>query len=301
VSAGKVWGLLVLGRKSALALILPSLCVIVIVLAVPLAYLLSYGVYATGSGFQPRYGFTFANFDKLLRDPFYLSIFGKTFLLSVVATILAGVLGYGFAHFMWRADRRWRGVLTILVLSPLLVSIVVTSFGWIVILGRNGLINQALQGLGLIDEPLRLVFNDVGILIGLVHVVLPFMVLSVLAALERIEPVLTEAAATLGASPARVFRHVILPLSMPGIGAGTTIVFSLCISAYVTPAVLGGNGPNFVTTLIYNQFVALHNWPFGAAVATVLLAVALLTVLLYLRWIGRVSQAGVPAAEARRA
>jgi len=88
---------------------------------------------------------------------------------------------------------------------------------------------------------------------------------------------------------------------MPGIGAGTTIVFSLCISAYVTPAVLGGNGPNFVTTLIYNQFIALHNWPFGAAIATILLSVALLTVLLYLRWISRVSQAGAPSAEARRA
>jgi putative spermidine/putrescine transport system permease protein len=181
------------------------------------------------------------------------------------------------------------------------VSIVVTSFGWIVILGKNGLINRVLGALGLIDQPLRLMFNDVGILVGLVHVVLPFMVLSVLAALERIEPMLTEAAATLGASPTRVFRHVILPLAMPGIGAGTTIVFSLCISAYVTPAVLGGNGPNFVTTLIYNQFIALHNWPFGAAIATILLGVALLTVLLYLRWISRVSQAGAPSAEARRA
>jgi putative spermidine/putrescine transport system permease protein len=290
-----------LGRRSALGLVLPALCVTAILLAAPLAYLLSYGVYATGSGLQPRHGFTLANFDRLLRDPFYLSIFGRTFLLSILATILAGVFGYGFAHFMWRADRRYRGVLTILVLSPLLVSIVVTSFGWVVILGKNGLINQAFRALGLIDEPLRLMFNDFGILVGLVHVVMPFMVLSVLAALERIEPLLTEAAATLGASPVRVFRHIILPLAMPGIGAGTTIVFCLCISAYVTPAVLGGNGPNFVTTLIYNQFIALHNWPFGAAVATILLGVALLTILLYLRWIAGVSRAGTTAVEARRA
>ncbi|MFZ4531895.1 MAG: ABC transporter permease [Alsobacter sp.] len=282
----------------AFVLLAPAIAAVIAILVAPLAYLLSFSVLATGSGMQPRFGFTLANVQKLLGDGFYLAIFARTMLLSMLATAIAGVLGYCFAHFMWRANRRWRAALTILILSPLLVSIVVTSYGWMVILGKNGLINQMLGSLSLITQPLQLMFNDIGIVVGLVHVVLPFMVLSVLAALERIEPVLTEAAATLGASPARVLWHVILPLALPGIGAGTTIVFCLCISAYVTPAVLGGNGPNFVTTLIYNQFIALHNWPFGATIASLLLAVALAAILLYLRWLARLSRATPPVPRA---
>lgn len=171
----------------------------------------------------------------------------------------------------------------------------VSSYGWIVILGNRGVINNALIGLGLIDTPVKLMFTNIAIVVGLVHIVMPFMVLSILAALERIDPLLAEAATTLGANRLRTLWHVILPLALPGIGAGTTIVFSLAMSAYVTPAVLGGSGPNFITTLIYHQFVTLFNWPFGATVAALLLSVSVGIVFFYVRVLSRVGALGVQA------
>jgi putative spermidine/putrescine transport system permease protein len=275
-------------RSPVAALLLaPAIIILGALLIAPLGDLFSYGLLATGAGPRPHPGFTLANFSKLLGDAFYLGIFARTLLLSALATAIAALAGTIFALFMWRAPARWRPLLTVLILSPLLVSVVVTSYGWMVILGTHGAVNQALLALGLITAPLKLIFNDVGIVVGLVHVVIPFVVLSVLAALERIDPALLDAAATLGASRLRMLLRVVLPLALPGISAGTVIVFCLCISSYVTPAMLGGNGPNFIATLIFDQFVSLYNWPFGAAIATLLLAISVLIVLLYLRLLAR--------------
>jgi putative spermidine/putrescine transport system permease protein len=274
-------------RYSTVLMLLPALLVLSVLLVLPVGYLLSFSVLAEGTGPQIPNAFTSANYARLFTDAYYLSLFGRTLWLSALTSVIAAVTGTCFAWFMWQSDRRWRGPLTILILSPLLVSIVVTSYGWVVILGRNGAVNAALQAIGLVSAPLQLMHNDFAIVVGLVHVVIPFMVLSVLAALERIEAVLGEAAMTLGAQPWRVLWHVILPLAMPGIAAGTTIVFCLSLSAYVTPAVLGGSGPNFVTTLIYDLFITRYDWPFGSAVAAVLLVTALASVSLYLRLLNR--------------
>ncbi len=266
--------------RPALWLLSPALLMLLLLLAAPLVYLLSFSLFATGDGPGTTGALTFENYARLGQDPYYLKVFGKTLWLSALSTLISTAIGTILAQFMWRAAPRWRGLLTVLVLSPLLVSIVISSYGWVVILGQQGVLNQTLQRLGLISTPLKMMYNDASIVVGLVHVAIPFMTLSILAALEQIDAILPEAATTLGASPWRVFRHVLFPLALPGVGAGATIVFCLSLSSYVTPALLGGDGANFITTLIYDQFVTQFDWPFGATLAASLLLLCLAIVLL---------------------
>jgi len=281
-----------LKSRTGVLLLAPAILLMVALLVLPVGYLIRFSFFLGQTGVQTTGGFTLANYEKLFGDGFYLAILWKTLWVSFVVTVISAVTGYPLAHFMWKASKRWRAPFTILVLSPLLVSIVISSYGWIVILGNNGVVNQLLQYLGLTTAPIKLMYTNFAIVVGLVHIVTPFMVLSILAALEKIDPLLSEASATLGANRFRTLWYVILPLALPGIGAGTTIVFSLAISAYVTPAVMGGSGPNFITTLIYHQFVTLFNWPFGSTVAAVLLAVALTVVFLYVRVLSRLGAGG---------
>ena len=277
-----------MSRRTAAFLLLPAVTVVVILLAVPLLYLLGYGFLDTQYGQDQIEGVTLAHYRKVLSDPFFLRIFAKTLLLSALTTAVVSVFGYALAHFIWR-QRRWRALFVSLAVSPLLVSIVVSSYGWMVILGNNGIINRLLLALGAANSPVKLIYTDAAIVVGLVHITLPFMILSILAALERIDEFLPEAASTLGANPIQVLRHVILPLALPGFAAGTTVVFCLSMSAYVTPAVLGGSGPNFITTLIYNEFITQLNWPVGAALASLLLLISLSIVFGYIRFMSRLN------------
>jgi putative spermidine/putrescine transport system permease protein len=157
----------------------------------------------------------------------------------------------------------------------MLVSIVVRAYGWIVILGDTGVINRMLLATGFVDAPLHMMYTDGAMLLGFVYVEFPFMVLAMLASLERIPREALEAARTLGASPLRVTTNIVLPLAAPGIIAGATIVFSLCMTAFVTPLLMGGNGAKVLTTLIYQQFVVSFNWPLGAVAAVILLVLSL--------------------------
>jgi putative spermidine/putrescine transport system permease protein len=277
-----------MSRRTTAFLLLPAVAVVVMLLAVPLLYLLGYGFLDTQYGQDQIQGVTLAHYRKVLSDPFFLRIFAKTLLLSALTTAVVSVFGYALAHFIWR-QRRWRALFVSLAVSPLLVSIVVSSYGWMVILGNNGIINRLLLALGAANSPVKLIYTDAAIVVGLVHITLPFMILSILAALERIDEFLPEAASTLGANPIQVLRHVVLPLALPGFAAGTTVVFCLSMSAYVTPAVLGGSGPNFITTLIYNEFITQLNWPVGAALASLLLLISLSIVFGYIRFMSRLN------------
>lgn len=276
-----------MSRRAALLLLLPAVLLIAALLAAPLLWLIRFSIHEGQTGVTPTGALTLAHYARALGDGFYLAVFGRTLGLALLITLVSAIVSYPLAHFMWQASSRWRGPLTILALSPLLVSIVVSSYGWMVILGDQGVINQSLVALGLVDTPIRLMYTDFAIIVGLVHIVMPFMTLSILAALEKIDPLLAEAAATLGAPRWAVLRHVTLPLALPGIAAGTTIVFSLAISAYVTPAVLGPSGSNFITTLIYHQFTQLMDWSFGAALAALLLMLSLTFVFGYMRLLAR--------------
>ena len=263
-------------RTVAVLLLLPAGLALVALLVTPLLYLLSYSLHQAVPGrMAVEPGLTLSTYVRVLSDPFYLGVVVRTLALSLAATAICAFLGFPLAYFLWRAPVRWKGILTLLVVAPLLISIVVRSYGWMVILGDSGVLNDALSALGLVDQPVTIMFTSLAVLIGLVHVQFPFMVLSVLAGLERIDPDLLDAAATLGSPRSRAVLEIVLPLAVPGLVAGITLVFSLCMTAFVTPTLMGGSGARVLTTLIYNQFVTVFDWPTGAAVAALLLALCL--------------------------
>ena len=220
-------------------------------------------------------GHSLASYVRGLTDFYYVGVLIRTLLLSLAVTATCALLGFPLSYFLWRADPRWKGTLTLLVVAPVLVSIVVRAYGWIVLLGDNGLLNQVLVALGLIDAPLQIMYSTLAVFIGLVHVQFPFMVLSILAAMERIDPFLVDAAETLGASRPSAVMLVVLPLAVPGVATGAILVFTLCMTAFITPAFLGGGSTQVMTTLVYGQFTTAFDWPLGSALAIILAAVSL--------------------------
>ncbi len=275
------------GRLAVALLLGPPLLVFVGLYLLPLAnvFVLSFFGFDRNTG---KLGdLTLANYWKFLGDPFYLGILWRTLKLGVAATVLALVLGYPVAFYLSRARGRRRAYLMLGILAPLLVSVVVRSFGWLVILGPNGLVNSTLTSLRLVSEPVRLLYTETAIVLGLTHVFLSFMVLSIAAALDRIDPALLRAAQNLGASPRQAFLRVVLPLSLPGVAAGCLIVFTLATSAFITPALLGGPRVKVMSFLAYQQSLLLSDWPYGSAIAFVLLAITGGAVLLYLRLLER--------------
>jgi len=243
--------------------------------------------------FQPAAGggSSFGQYLRFARDPYYLSILWFTVKVSLMVTALDLVLGYPVALMIASANRRMARLLYLIVVSPLLVSLVVRTYGWMVILAPNGLVNQALKWLG-VTEGLRLMYNETGVVIGMTHILLPFVVLTVTAAIQNIDPALAEAAATLGASRLEVFRRVTLPLSLPGVFVGALLVFILTLGSYVTPALLGGDRGVVISSLVFDNSILLANWPFGAAIAVVFLVMSLAFVVLYEGLVGRALREG---------
>lgn len=213
-------------------------------------------------------GFTFANYLRIVTDSLYLSLLGETLLFAIVATAICLVLAFPVAFHLARTRSRWRGLLYVGVLSPLLTGVVIRCFGWIVLLANNGLVNQLLGAVGL--GPIQLMYSPTGVTIALVHVFLPLMVLPLMNSIQSIDPHLEEAARTLGASRARVFRRIVLPLTLPGIQSGVVLVFVLTASAYVIPVLLGGGRVQTLPTVMVQQLMGSLLWPFGAALALTL-------------------------------
>jgi len=267
-------------RASTLIQLSPGLLILVALFALPLLFLAWVSLWRhSPNSFGPT-PLTLENYRRFLFDGFFLRSILRTLQLGIVTTLVTLALGYPLALIMARSTARVRGFLLVLVLTPLMVSVVVRVFGWMVILGDTGLINKALLALGLIDQPLRIMNTMAAVVIGLAQVEFAFMVLPIFSALLGVGRSLEEAAATLGASPWRVFRHVVLPLSLPGVAAGSALVFSLSVSAFVQPQLLGGSSFFVMTTLMYQQITATLNWPFGAAIGFIILGTALLTLIL---------------------
>jgi putative spermidine/putrescine transport system permease protein len=223
---------------------------------------------------------TARHYVRLLTDAYYLEIIGRTLALGLTVTCSTLVIGYPLAFFLARTRSRWRNWLTLLVVFPLMLNLVVRTFGWIALLAQNGLVNQALQALGIVDGPVRLLFNFAGLLIGLTHIFLPFMVLVLIGAIQNIPRDVEDAARVLGASWGGAFLRVTLPLSAPGILSGSILVFVLTISALVTPRLLGGPTYQVMSTLIYDEFLSRLNWPAGSAQS--LLLTVMVLALIYL-------------------
>lgn len=223
---------------------------------------------------------TLANYAKMFGDVFYLKILLQTLALGVVVTALTLLIGYPVAYFLARTRSRWRQLLVFLVISPLVVSIVIRSYGWMVLLGRVGTVNTALQALGLVDQPLPLMYNWFGVVVALTHVLLPFMILTLASVIEGIPESLEDTAAVLGAGWWSRFRHVVLPLSMEGVGAGVTLVFMLTIGSFVSVLLLGGSDTLILPLLIYQQVILINN-NFAAALGMFLLSISV--ILLYVQ------------------
>ena len=225
-------------------------------------------------------GFTVRYYTRLLTDSYYLEIIGRTLALGFTVTLSTLLTGYPVALFLARTRSRGRNWLTILVVFPLMLNLVVRTFGWIALLAQNGLVNQALHALGLVDSPVKLLFNFAGLLIAMTHIFLPFMVLVLIGAIQNIPRDVEDAARVLGASWGSTFCRVTLPLSAPGILSGSILVFVLTISALVTPRLLGGPTYQVMSTLIYDEFLQRLNWPAGSAQALLLTIMVLALVYL---------------------
>ena len=218
---------------------------------------------------------TLDNYRFLLTRALYLQVFLRTFVVGVSVGLIDVALGYPLAYFLVRTRSRWKGVLIALSLAPLLASVVVRTYGWYIILNRFGVANDALLGLGLLEERIAFMPSTGAIIIGLAHALLPYTVLTIMTSLNGINPNLESAAMSLGATRTRTFFNVVLPLSLPGIAGGFILVFSIAISAYATPAILGGPATQVAATAIYGFILQILDWSLGAALAVILIASSL--------------------------
>lgn len=264
-------------------LILPAVLLLGLFLVIPYMNIVVMSFRTPGQGKPFGDGFTISNYLRFFSDGFYIWQVFNTLWLGLVTTFLCLVIGFPVAWQLSRSDMRFRGLAYGLVISPLLVGIVIRSYGWTILLGNNGLINRTLVGLGLIDSPLRLMYNALGIVIALVHVFLPFMILPIMAAIQGIDPSLAAAARSLGASRATAFRRITLPLAIPGIQAGCILVFVLSLSAYVTPSLIGGLRVKTMAVTVVDALIDTFQWPWGSALALMLSVTGAACVLIFAR------------------
>lgn len=263
-------------------LLLPFTGLLALFFVVPLVLMAVISVSRQSFG-EFEWTFTLDHYRRFFSDGFYLAVLGDTLWLGVLVTLVSLVLGYPVAYHLARTSTRAKPLLLVFLISPLLVGIVIRCYGWMILLADRGLVNSTLVQHGLIATPLPLMYNRFGVTVALVHVFLPFMVLSLTGVLKRIDPALEEASKTLGASSLRAFLEVTLPLSLPGILAGSLLVFSLAISSFVVPVLLGGFKVYVLPIIVYEQILALFEWPFGAATALILLVLSLAIIAGYIK------------------
>jgi len=248
-------------------LILPLTLFLLVFLVIPFLNIitLSFYTYSPRTIWTPE--LTIANYSEMMDGTFEI-VLGRTLRLGLVCTIICVLFGYPVAYFLARAEPRVKAIGLFLLLMPLMVSAVIRTFGWLVILGRRGLVNNVLHAMGF--DSLALLYHEPAVVIGLTNVFIPFMVLPLMVSIERINPALEEAARNLGASWFDVFRRVIIPLSSPGLISGCLLVFSAAISAFVVPALMGGARVLVLGRLIYDLLLISYQWPLASAIATLL-------------------------------
>jgi ABC-type spermidine/putrescine transport system permease subunit I len=270
-SARRYW------RSREALFVLPALLFYALLYLYPLSRLGAWSV------FDPTP--TLKNYRELVADPVYAIALLNTLEISLWVTLAALLLGYPIAYLMTTVPRRARMWLMALVMVPFWTSILVRSFAWVVILGTNGIVNKSLIALGLVERPVKLLYNLVGVEIGMVHVLLPFMIFPLYGVMAQIDPALLRAGRSLGAPPWRTFLHVFLPLSLPGIFGGCVLVFILSLGFYITPALLGGPGDYMISMFIYVQVSELLDWGYAALLALVLLASTIVIFLIASRFV----------------
>ncbi|PBP39677.1 ABC transporter permease [Pseudomonas syringae] len=262
----------------------PALALYIGLLVLPLGLtlLLSFNVFDYQVGVKSD-SYTLANYMAVVTDSYFYEIFLRTFWISALVTLLCVLIGVPEAYILCRMGTPWRSIFLILILTPLLISVVVRAFGWSLLLGADGLINQVIQFMG--GRPVKLLYTPFAVVIALVHVMLPFMIIPVWTSLQKLDPTAEQAALSLGASQAKVMRLIVLPQVMPGVLSGSLIVFGLAASSFAIPGLLGGRRLKMVATVIYDQYLSELNWPMGATLAVALLLVNLLFMLSWNRMI----------------
>lgn len=269
------------GGKGALAVVWLW---IALVLLLPFGLILKIS-FATSQLGVPPYGppVSFRAYAALIHDNLYLTAYLSSLRTAFVATVLALLIGYPMAYAIARSSQRWRSILLLLVVLPFWTSFLIRIYAWIGLLRPTGLVNTALESLGLIDAPLRLINTDGAVMLGIVYTYLPFMVLPLYARLEKLDPALLEAAADLGARPWRAFLKITLPLSHPGIIAGCLLVFIPAVGEFVIPELLGGPDTLMIGKVLWSEFFTNRNWPMSAAVAVILLVLLVVPIIWFQR------------------
>src|SRR5271165_2797726 len=282
-------------HAAAVALLLPSLVFLTVFFVLPALGLMSYSFLTQSPAGTLGLPLTLEHYRHFFGVWLYSHVLLTTLRISLITTFAAVVLGYPFALVMVRASPLLNRALTMIVIAPLIVSVVVRTYGWQLILGngKTGILNWLLLGTGLAKKPIALLYSETAVVIGSLHVFFPMMVLPVASALGRIDPRLEDAARTLGATAWRSFRRITLPLSLPGLAVGGTLVFSLTAGSFATPAILGGTGAQMLGMLVDQQILVVYDWPVGATVASVPVAIVLAVNIVSMRILDR--RRAVPA------
>jgi putative spermidine/putrescine transport system permease protein len=255
------------------------LFVALVLLPLALTFALSFHGYDAATGMKDEY--TLAHYIAIVTDDYFLAIFWRTLRLAALTTLICAAIGAPEAYILSRMREPWRAIFLLAIIGPLLVSVVVRTFGWSMLLGPAGLVNEALRFLGI--GTVRLLYTETAIVIGLVHVMLPFMVIPVWTSLQKLDPAVEAAAWTLGASRFTALRRVVMPQVTMGMLSGSLVVFGLSASAFAMPALLGGRRLKVAATVVYDEYMNELNWPLGAAIAIIVLLVNLVIMLGYHR------------------
>nr|WP_207707561.1 ABC transporter permease [Desulfofundulus thermobenzoicus] len=250
--------------------------------AVPLMLVLIVSLFSRGVYGGLIYRVNVQNYLRFI-DPLYVKVLWNSLEVAFLTTLACLVLGYPFAYVVARSSLRWRNLLLLLIIIPFWSNSLIRTYAWIVLLRTEGVINQVLLGMGLIDHPLKLLYNTGAVVLGLTYTLFPFMVLPLYASIEKLDRRLLEASADLGAGPWQTFCRVTLPLTMPGVIAGSLLVFIPSLGLFFIPDLMGGSRTMLISNLIQNQFLAARDWPFGSAASVILMILTLILIAFYLR------------------
>ncbi|MDT6942261.1 ABC transporter permease [Brucella pseudogrignonensis] len=259
---------------------------VALLLVIPVGFIVVYSFWLRTSTGTDSVGFYLDNWAEVLTDPFYRDILLKTLRIAFLTTVACAILGYAPAYYIATSNSRYKPLLLLLLILPFWISYIIRTMSWINILGVSGAINSALLWAGLISEPVQLLYNEGTVILGLVHYLLPFMILNVYVSVEAIDRNLVDAARSLGSTSLQAFREITLPLSLPGLAAGGLLCFVLSAGTYITPAILGGPRDAMFANLVFDAVITQLDWPLGSALSIILLIVLSVVVVIYNRLVG---------------
>lgn len=267
-------------NKNGKFLIAPSLAWLSIFFVIPMLIVVAVSFASRTTYGQVVFNWTLANYVRFV-EPLYISIFIQTLFVALVTTVITILMGYPLAYMIAQLPKKWQQPGLILCMIPFWINFLIRSYAWVIILRTQGVLNTLLLKAGIIDMPIQMLYNEGAVMLGMVYALLPFMILPIYVSIEQLDRRLLEAASDLGAGPFTAFRKITLPLTMPGVAAGTILVFISSLGMFVVPDVMGGAKSALVGNLIQNQFLSARDWPFGASLSIVLAVLSLVLIILY--------------------